>query len=59
MGERAERPRVFLACAGPALHAQPGAIEPSDPILLAYPTVPNHDGSWTEWGNLVNAPIEK
>jgi thiosulfate/3-mercaptopyruvate sulfurtransferase len=27
--------------------------------LLGYPTVKNYDGSWTEWGNLVAAPIEK
>jgi len=27
--------------------------------LLGYPQVSNYDGSWTEWGNLVNAPIEK
>jgi len=27
--------------------------------LLGYPTVTNYDGSWTEWGNLVGAPIEK
>ena len=27
--------------------------------LLGYPTVKNYDGSWTEWGNLVDAPIEK
>jgi thiosulfate/3-mercaptopyruvate sulfurtransferase len=27
--------------------------------LLGYPHVKNYDGSWTEWGNLVNAPIEK
>ncbi len=27
--------------------------------LLGYPRVKNYDGSWTEWGNLVNAPIEK
>lgn len=27
--------------------------------LLGYPNVVNYDGSWTEWGNLVNAPIEK
>jgi thiosulfate/3-mercaptopyruvate sulfurtransferase len=27
--------------------------------LLGYPNVTNYDGSWTEWGNLVNAPIEK
>jgi thiosulfate/3-mercaptopyruvate sulfurtransferase len=26
--------------------------------LLGYPDVKNYDGSWTEWGNLVNAPIE-
>jgi thiosulfate/3-mercaptopyruvate sulfurtransferase len=27
--------------------------------LLGYPNVRNYDGSWTEWGNLVNVPIEK
>ena len=27
--------------------------------LLGYPDVKNYDGSWTEWGNLVDAPIEK
>lgn len=27
--------------------------------LLGYPDVKNYDGSWTEWGNLVGAPIEK
>ncbi len=27
--------------------------------LLGYPKVKNYDGSWTEWGNLVDAPIEK
>jgi thiosulfate/3-mercaptopyruvate sulfurtransferase len=27
--------------------------------LLGYPEVRNYDGSWTEWGNLVGAPIEK
>ncbi len=26
--------------------------------LLGYPNVSNYDGSWTEWGNLVAAPIE-
>jgi thiosulfate/3-mercaptopyruvate sulfurtransferase len=26
--------------------------------LLGYSNVKNYDGSWTEWGNLVNAPIE-
>ncbi|PSQ48086.1 sulfurtransferase [Halobacteriales archaeon SW_12_67_38] len=26
--------------------------------LLGYENVVNYDGSWTEWGNLVNAPIE-
>jgi thiosulfate/3-mercaptopyruvate sulfurtransferase len=26
--------------------------------LLDFDTVLNYDGSWTEWGNLVNAPIE-
>ncbi|SEQ84916.1 sulfurtransferase [Natrinema salaciae] len=26
--------------------------------LLGYEDAVNYDGSWTEWGNLVNAPIE-
>jgi thiosulfate/3-mercaptopyruvate sulfurtransferase len=26
--------------------------------LLEYPHVRNYDGSWTEWGNLVAAPVE-
>jgi thiosulfate/3-mercaptopyruvate sulfurtransferase len=27
--------------------------------LLGYEAVKNYDGSWTEWGNLVDVPIEK
>jgi len=27
--------------------------------LLEFPTVLNYDGSWTEWGNLIEAPIER
>jgi thiosulfate/3-mercaptopyruvate sulfurtransferase len=27
--------------------------------LLGYPRVRNYDGSWTEWGNMVGAPIER
>jgi thiosulfate/3-mercaptopyruvate sulfurtransferase len=27
--------------------------------LLGYDAVKNYDGSWTEWGNLVDVPIEK
>ena len=27
--------------------------------LLGKDDVRNYDGSWTEWGNLVNVPIEK
>ncbi|MBZ5694247.1 MAG: sulfurtransferase [Acidobacteriia bacterium] len=27
--------------------------------LLGYGNVKNYDGSWTEWGNLIGAPIEK
>lgn len=26
--------------------------------LLGYPDVRNYDGSWTEWGSLIGAPIE-
>ncbi|MGH9341861.1 MAG: sulfurtransferase [Acidobacteriota bacterium] len=25
--------------------------------LLGFPNVRNYDGSWTEWGNLVDAPV--
>jgi thiosulfate/3-mercaptopyruvate sulfurtransferase len=27
--------------------------------LLEYKNVVNYDGSWTEWGNLVGAPVER
>jgi len=27
--------------------------------LLGYPDVKNYDGSWTEYGSLVGAPVEK
>ena len=27
--------------------------------LLGYPKVVNYDGSWTEWGNAVNTPVER
>jgi len=27
--------------------------------LMGYPNVRNYDGSWTEWGNLVGAPVER
>ena len=27
--------------------------------LLGYPNVRNYDGSWTEWGSIIGAPIEK
>ena len=28
-------------------------------FLLGFSNIKNYDGSWTEWGNLVGAPIEK
>ncbi len=28
-------------------------------FLLGYRNVRNYDGSWTEWGNLVGAPVER
>ncbi|OGU85405.1 MAG: thiosulfate sulfurtransferase [Ignavibacteria bacterium RBG_16_35_7] len=28
-------------------------------FLLGYKNVRNYDGSWTEWGNLVRAPVER
>ncbi|HMK38435.1 MAG TPA: rhodanese-like domain-containing protein, partial [Bacteroidota bacterium] len=27
--------------------------------LMGFANVRNYDGSWTEWGNLVNVPIER
>ncbi|MGH9361999.1 MAG: sulfurtransferase [Thermoanaerobaculia bacterium] len=27
--------------------------------LLGYPEVRNYDGSWTEWGSMIGAPIER
>ena len=27
--------------------------------LLGYPDVRNYDGSWTEWGSMVDVPIAK
>jgi thiosulfate/3-mercaptopyruvate sulfurtransferase len=27
--------------------------------LLGYHNIVNYDGSWTEWGNLVGAPVER
>jgi thiosulfate/3-mercaptopyruvate sulfurtransferase len=27
--------------------------------LLGEPDVRNYDGSWTEWGNMIDVPIER
>jgi thiosulfate/3-mercaptopyruvate sulfurtransferase len=27
--------------------------------MLGFRIVRNYDGSWTEWGNLVGAPVER
>ena len=27
--------------------------------LMGFPNVSNYDGSWTEWGNLVGAPVQR
>jgi thiosulfate/3-mercaptopyruvate sulfurtransferase len=27
--------------------------------LLGYPKVRNYDGSWAEWGSLIDVPIER
>ncbi|HEX6971821.1 MAG TPA: rhodanese-like domain-containing protein, partial [Limnochordia bacterium] len=27
--------------------------------LLGFPQVSNYDGSWTEWGSMIDVPIER
>ena len=39
--------------------AQIKGMEFSRVYLLGLEGVRNYDGSWTEWGNLVGAPIER
>ena len=47
-----------------ALHVSHGSVRsallstPNRQALLESEDVKNYDGSWTEWGNLVNVPIE-
>ncbi len=36
---------------------EPHLVRPEVPLGL--PDVKNYDGSWTGWGNLVRAPIER
>ena len=45
----------LVSCGG----SFPSSCSGASGYLLGYPDVKNYDGSWTEWGNLVRAPIAK
>ena len=55
MGITADRPVVTYCRIGERSSHSWFALK----YLLGYPDVKNYDGSWTEWGNLVGAPVEK
>jgi thiosulfate/3-mercaptopyruvate sulfurtransferase len=54
-GIRSDRPAVAYCRIGERSSHTWFALK----YLLGYENVSNYDGSWTEWGNLVDAPIEK
>ena len=55
-GHHARQGRSSPTAASASASATPGSCC-SD--LLGYPNVRNYDGSWTEWGSLIGAPIER
>jgi 3-mercaptopyruvate sulfurtransferase SseA len=52
----AERGEAFACTGGPERSAHTWFVLHE---LLGYDRVRNYHGSWTEWGSLVGAPIER